>query len=103
MRKLSCIFAVGCFILSIPSAAIAAPDLEVSLSLTLSNALAGRSYDLSWSVTNRGDADAAVQWSDNLYLSLDATLDVLDTRVSSVARTVRLPAERSYRQSVVLT
>ncbi|MGB3654095.1 MAG: CARDB domain-containing protein, partial [Rivularia sp. (in: cyanobacteria)] len=51
------------------------PDLEVSNIVIPDKARSGESIDISWTVTNTGDAYAASSWADRVYLSKDGTLN----------------------------
>ena len=67
-------------------------------------ALSGRSVDVSWTVTNTGNAATAGSvWYDHVYLSLDTQLDVLDAPLGQFQHTGALAATSSYTRTLPIT
>lgn len=72
------------------------PDLVVESFDAPSNAIAGQTVNVVWSIKNDGTAAAQPTWRDAIYLSEDETLDPQDTRLASVERTTALAIGSSY-------
>ena len=51
---------------------VPAPDLTVSAITAPSTGIEGQTVQLTWTVTNSGDATATGPWTDNVYLASDA-------------------------------
>ncbi len=61
---------------------LTAPNLTLEQFTAPAAAAVGQTITLTWEVRNTGNAAAASQWWDRLYLSSDAVLDVGDTPVT---------------------
>jgi subtilase family serine protease len=66
-------------------------DLIVSAATAPAAAVLGKTLEVSWSVTNQGDAAALADWYDYVYVSDDTTFDFSDTLVSSEFISVQTP------------
>ncbi len=72
------------------------PDFRVSSVVPPAEVLSGRSFDLTWTVQNTGEAAAGV-WYDSVYLSLDQVFDPLtDIRIGFAAHETGLAAGGQY-------
>lgn len=62
-------------------------------------------FTVTWTVTNQGASPAYPNWSDNIYLSSDATWDPADSQPdpSNVTRTTALAAGARYTPSLAVT
>jgi RHS repeat-associated protein len=79
------------------------PDLRVvSVSVPASLAV-GQSAQISYTVRNAGQGAASGAWRDAVYLSDDANLDVLDTRLTAVSVNRTVAVGDSYQNSITVT
>ena len=80
------------------------PDLAVSAVTPPSGVFSGQPTQISWVVTNTGDgATATPHWTDNVYLSLNRTLDTSAILLASVANPSYLAAGGSYQNIATVT
>ncbi|MGB9627908.1 MAG: CARDB domain-containing protein, partial [Thermodesulfobacteriota bacterium] len=79
-------------------------DLEVTQVTAPASLMVGQSAEISYSVRNIGTkAIQGVSWSDALYLSKDAYLDITDSLLTRVSVTQDLPIGGSYQGSINFT
>ena len=57
---------------AVTSTHVASPDLTVSAITPAPAAIEGQTVQLTWTVTNSGDATATGPWTDNVYLATDS-------------------------------
>jgi len=80
---------------------VVAPDLA-AVSIRAPSALSvGQSVELAWTVQNLGAGAAVPSWSDQLFLSADATWDITDRSIATVSHDTALSPGANY--SVVTT
>ena len=80
------------------------PDLVVSSVVHGGNALSGYETNVSWTVTNQGDATAMGEWTDVVYLSRDTVLSTVeDLRLVRYTHSGPLAANESYQHSEQVT
>ena len=80
------------------------PNLQVSQVTAPPSAFSQQSTLVEWTVTNEGTgATGAATWSDGVWLSLDETLDFLDTFLGSAANASFLDAGASYNGGLTVT
>ncbi|MBV8468215.1 MAG: pre-peptidase C-terminal domain-containing protein, partial [Burkholderiales bacterium] len=73
------------------------PDLQVTTVGAPTTAVnAGSMMSVNYTVSNMGQAEAAGQWTDNVYLSLDGKLDANSVLVASQPNTSALAVGKSY-------
>jgi subtilase family serine protease len=70
---------------------ISAADLTIDAATAPSTAIAGETVELSWTVKNQGTGQAARDWSDYVYLSLNNSLDSSDILLSSESVATQTP------------
>ena len=76
------------------------PDLQVEAITAPSVAAAGTTINVSFDVVNRGSvATATAHWKDNVYLSLDGTLDGGDLLIGSLDNGSALAPDARYRST----
>jgi subtilase family serine protease len=63
--------------------ASALPDLAFASVTAPASAVVGQSFDLQWTVANRGARPAENGWQDRVYLSNDQVLDSADVNIAS--------------------
>ena len=92
---------------TIDSAAInvAAPQLTVQDLVVPGNSVVGQSFSVSWQVTNAGSAPLDQDWSDEVFVSSQSTLDSSATLLDTVPATnvIPLATDASYSRSVTVT
>ena len=80
------------------------PDLVVSAITHSTDALSGHEANVSWTVTNQGEAAAMGSWTDAVYLSSDTILDTEnDLRVGRFVHQGPLVINESYQMSEQFT
>jgi subtilase family serine protease/methionine-rich copper-binding protein CopC len=80
------------------------PNLVVTLVTAPPIAFSGQSFDVTWRVSNIGDAPtSAANWRDQLYLSTNGQLDGLDINLGSKATPAFLNPGESYEQTMTVT
>ncbi|MEW6358687.1 MAG: CARDB domain-containing protein [Planctomycetota bacterium] len=79
---------------------VSRPDLQVTSVDAPATAEVGVSFDVSWTVRNGGTGAATSAWTDQLYLSTDATIDQTDTPIGSLAHTTTLNAGGQYTETI---
>ena len=78
----------------------AVPDLEVSEAVVPDTVTLGEEVEVSWTVTNRGNAETLDEsWRDKIYLSTDTILDSNDLYLESEYIYETLAAGESYTKS----
>ncbi len=93
-----------------------APNLVVTSVTAPASGLSGQQTQVTWTVTNTGDAGtSANSWHDNVYLSVDRTLDTTETRfivttgantdplLASVTNPSYLAPGQSYTSTALVT
>ena len=81
-----------------------APDLVVSSIVHGGDAISGGNANVTWTVTNQGEASAMGTWRDVVYLSSDTLLDTeADLRVGRFDHAGPLAAGESYQQTANFT
>jgi len=81
-----------------------APDLVVSSIVHGGDAISGGSANVTWTVTNQGDASATGNWRDVVYISSDTILDTdEDFRVGRFDHQGPLAVGESYQQTANFT
>jgi hypothetical protein len=81
-----------------------APDLVVSSIVHGGDAISGGSANVTWTVTNQGDASATGIWRDVVYISSDTILDTEeDFRVGRFDHQGPLAVGESYQQTANFT
>ena len=83
------------------------PDLQVAdVQLSTSAATLGQSVEVTWTVHNAGTGDAPADFSDAIYLSMDAVWDVTDVLLAERGAFDQVPlaagSDYTVSQSVVL-
>ena len=68
----------GLFSYSVRASSLDAPDLAVTRLTALDSVQIGRGLTIEWTVRNQGRQTAAAEWTDAVYLSTDARLDLAD-------------------------
>ncbi len=82
----------------------AQPNLVVSSITPPTSAFSGEPTQVSWVVTNTGaGGTSSTYWVDNVYLSLDRTLDTSDILLASIPNPSYLAAGASYQSSATVT
>jgi subtilase family serine protease len=82
-----------------PASLISLPDLQITGIIAPTVLGRGQTINTSWTVANLGSSSTEGAWSDQIYLSDDATLDSSDTRLNSfVAGSSPLFSSSSYTQ-----
>ncbi|MEZ6190658.1 MAG: CARDB domain-containing protein [Phycisphaerales bacterium] len=80
------------------------PNLVVTLVTAPPIIFSGQSFDVTWRVTNVGDAPtSAANWRDQLYLSTNGQLDGLDIGLGSKPTPAFLNPGESYEQTMTVT
>lgn len=80
------------------------PNLVVSLVTAPNTIFSGQQFDVTWRVTNIGDAPtSAATWKDQLYLSTNGTIDGQDTHLGSIPTPAFLNPGESYEQTMTVT
>ena len=80
------------------------PNLVVSLVAAPPVIFSGQSFDVTWRVTNTGDAPtSAATWRDYLYLSTNGTIGGQDVFLGSIQTPAFLNAGESYEQTMTVT
>ena len=75
-------------------------DLQVTAMYSASSGIAGSTHNVDWTVTNHGDAPTPVDsWIDNLYLSVDLSIDESDALLASLVHDGVLQPGESYSDS----
>lgn len=70
---------------------INAPDLVITAATVPADGTLSSPLSLSWTVTNQGTVDAAANWYDRVYLSLDGTLDNSDVLIGNALIDAQTP------------
>lgn len=80
------------------------PDLVVSSVVHSGDAISGNSTNVTWTVTNQGEATAVGPWMDAVYLSQDTLLDTEeDIRLGRFIYEGGLPVGDSYQHTEQVT
>lgn len=80
------------------------PDLIITSEAHTGVSLSGHDANVSWTVTNNGEAAAFASWTDVVYLSGDTLLDTeSDLRIGRVVHNGPLAVDSSYRQELQFT
>ena len=80
------------------------PDLVVTAVTHTAEALSGHEANVTWTVTNQGEAAALGSWTDVVYLSLDTILDTEDDfRVGRFIHNGPLAIDESYQRTETFT
>ncbi|WP_013334633.1 CARDB domain-containing protein [Gloeothece verrucosa] len=77
-----------------------APDLEITNATAPVTALPTEQIQVSWTVKNTGNAVAADDWYDNIYLSTDATFDNNDQQLKQIYTNYLSPLQINNQYSI---
>jgi Ca2+-binding RTX toxin-like protein/subtilase family serine protease len=78
------------------------PDLVVSSIITPTEGLSGQQVEVAWTITNQGTKEATGEWTDNVYLSNDASIGQ-DQLYGSFPFTGTIKAGESITRKQLLT
>src|SRR5262249_27920081 len=81
------------------------PDLQVASVTAPQHVFTGRSFDVTYTVTNQGDGDTpdrTADWEDRIYLSRDQFLSGSDHYLATVYHSGSLKAHGSYDVTTTL-
>ena len=78
------------------------PDLVVSNIVAPTEAFSGQDIEVTWTITNNGDANATGTWTDTIYLSNDANVSA-DQQYGSFSFTGTIEAGQSIERKQVIT
>ena len=78
------------------------PDLVVSNIVAPTEAFSGQDIEVTWTITNNGDANATGTWTDTIYLSNDAEVGA-DQQYGSFSFTGTIEVGQSIERKQVIT